>query len=182
MAKKKLKLILIMVVCAVLVTAGTTVAFLSSVAGPVENVFTIGDIDLTLSETTGSSYKLIPGLVIKKDPLVKVGGGSEDCWLFIKVTKTQNFDDYISCSIDADWTRLGGYDGVYYRSVVKSPGGDQFRVLTDDVITVNDNLTEEKMSAITVDPKITFKAYAIQSHSIDSPNDAWRQILEEVTE
>ena len=182
MAKKKNKLILVMALCAVLVTAGTTVAFLSSVAGPVENIFTIGDIELSLSETTGESYRLIPGSVIDKDPVVTVSSGSEDCWLFIKVTKTQGFDDYIVCEVDSDWTHLGGYDGVYYRSVMKSVTDDRFRILKDDVITVKDTLTEEKMTAIAVTPKITFKAYAIQSHGIDSPNDAWHQILEEVTE
>ena len=180
MAKKKLKLILITVLCAVLVTAGTTVALLSSIAGPVENVFTIGDIELSLSETTGTSYQLIPGSVIKKDPVVKVGSGSEDCWLFIKVTKTKDFDDYVTCRVADGWTHLNG--DVYYRSVAKTSVDEKFQILADDVITVKDDLTEEIMSSITVAPKITFKAYAIQSYSIGSPNDAWYQILEAVTE
>ena len=166
-----------MIVCAVVIATGTTLAYLVTTSGPVENVFTIGNIKLSLVETTGESYQLIPGKEISKNPKVIVEGGSEDCWLFIKVTKTQYFDDYISYNIDSGWTDLGGYDGVYYRSVVKSYSGNEFRIIENDIITVKENLTEEKMSGITVKPKITFKAYAIQSYSIDTAGEAWQQIL-----
>ena len=182
MKKRKLKIALIALLCTVLFYIGTTVAYLFSVAGPVENVFTIGDIKLSLTETTGESYQLIPGKVISKNPKVTVEGGSEDCWLFIKVTKTEYFDDYIESEIEPGWTRLGGYDGVYYRNVVKSAGGSDFHILKNDSITVKDNLTEEKMSGITALPKITFKAYAIPSHSIETAVDAWKQILKEGAE
>ena len=182
MPRKRLKIIAIALICIVFVAVGGSFALLTSVAGPVENVFTIGNIKLSLSETTGGSYKLIPGTVIAKDPTVKVEAGSEDCWLFIKVDKTQYFEDYISYQIDSGWTILGGYDGVYYRKVIKSGGGDQFPILADNAINVREDLTEEKMAAITALPKITFKAYAIQSHGIETANDAWHRILEEVEE
>jgi hypothetical protein len=142
-------------------------------------MFTIGNIKLSLVETTGESYQLIPGKEITKNPKVIVEGGSEDCWLFIKVSKTPHFDEYISCKIDSGWTHLGGYEGIYYRSVVKSYSGDEFRIIENDTITVKENLTEEKMHGITEHPKITFNAYAIQSHSIDTASEAWQFILQE---
>ena len=177
--KKKLIALFSALVCVVALGVGTTVAYITSFAGSVRNTFTVGDIELTLGETTGATYQLIPGTSVKKDPRVTVGGGSEDCWLFIKVTKTSRFDDYITSAIEDGWTHLGGFDGVYYRHVTKSAGGSEFGILKDNSMTVVDTLTEEKMTAITEMPKITFKAYAVQSHSIDTANDAWHEILKE---
>lgn len=178
--KLKKSIVLISLVTAlVCIATATTTALLISNSGPVENVFTIGDIRLTLTETTGDTYRLIPGTVIEKDPTVRVEGGSEDCWLFIKITKTKSFDDYIISEIEDGWTHLGGFDGVYYRSVTRSEGGNTFGILKNNSMTVVDTLTEEKMTAIDGTPMITFKAYAVQRHSIEDANDAWHEILKE---
>ena len=64
---------------------GGTVAWLVSSTDPVVNTFTYGDINITLGETTGNDYKIIPGVNIDKNPKVTVKGGSEACWLFVKV-------------------------------------------------------------------------------------------------
>ena len=40
---------------------GGTVAWLVAKSDPVVNTFTYGDININLEETTGSSYKIIPG-------------------------------------------------------------------------------------------------------------------------
>ena len=110
---------------------------------------------------------------------MKVAGGSEDCWLFVKVTVSDRFGDYIDYEIADGWTHLGGFDGVYYRRVIRSAGGDVFSILRDDRMTVTDTLTEEKMTAITTVPTITFSAYAVQMHSIDTAGEAWIEILKE---
>lgn len=157
----------------------TTSALLFSAAGPVENTFTIGKIEISLAETTGSSYKLIPGNVIAKDPKITVREGSEPCWLFVKITESEGFDDYITYELEEGWTHLGGYDGVYYRSLGENESDTSFYVLKDNSITVRDDLTEEKMSAILNAPTLTFQAYAVQSHSIDTALDAWKLISEE---
>ena len=182
MLKRKVTLISIMILCAACVAVGTTLAFLTSRAQPVENTFTVGNIKLSLVETTGESYQMIPGTTIETNPHVTVIGESEDCWLFIKVEKTAYFDDYFIYGLDPGWIHLDGYSGVYFRSVTRSDTDTDFRILKDDTITVRDNLTEEKMSGITENPKISFKAYAIQSYSIESAGDAWLKILKEVTE
>lgn len=176
---KKIIAIVAAVLCVAAIAVSATVALLTSLAGPVDNTFTIGNVKISLTETTGASYDLIPGSVIAKDPKVTVEGGSEDCWLFIKVSKTEYFDDYLEYAIADGWTHLGGYDGVYYRSVVKSASGNEYYILKDNAITVSSGLTEEKMSALTAAPKITFNAYAVQRHSIDEPNEAWYEILKE---
>ena len=162
-----------------LALAGTTTALLTASSGPLENTFTIGKVEIALTETTGGSYQLIPGKEIAKNPKVTVAGESEDCWLFIKVSKTQYFDDYIEYAIDDGWTILGGFEGVYYREVIRSAGGTTVGVLKDDLVTVKDTVTQETMSELKAPPVITFKAYAVQSHSVESARDAWILILEE---
>ena len=58
---------------------GGTVAWLTAQTGPVVNTFTYGNINITLSETTGEDYKIIPGVDIEKDPTVTVKKDSEAC-------------------------------------------------------------------------------------------------------
>ena len=70
---------------------GGTVAWLVAKSDPVVNTFTYGDININLEETTGSSYKIIPGVDIAKDPKVTVKANSEACWLFVKVEETGTF-------------------------------------------------------------------------------------------
>ncbi len=49
---------------------GGTLAWLTHSTGPVTNTFTTSDIEVTLEETTGDTYKMIPGYTITKDPKV----------------------------------------------------------------------------------------------------------------
>ena len=175
----KLIIIIIVAVLVVSATVATTVALLIAYSGPLENVFTIGNIKISLTETTGSTYQLIPGKVIEKDPTVRVEPHSEDCWLFVKVTKSKDFDNYIITEMADGWTHLGGFEGVYYRSVYMSGSGDVYSVLKNNSMTVVDSLTEEKMTAIEEVPSISFKAYAVQSHGIDTASEAWIEILKE---
>ena len=177
--KKKLIALFSALVCVVALGVGTTVAYITSFAGSVRNTFTVGDIELTLGETTGATYQLIPGTSVKKDPRVTVGGGSEDCWLFIKLTKTQNPDHYLTYSISDGWIPLHGYADVYYRSVTNVDGDLSFRILADDLITVKSTLTEEELAQITENPKLTFNAYAVQSHSIGDAATAYNTVLKE---
>ena len=105
---KKAKKILALLLCAILLICATvagTVAYLTS-KQTVINTFTVGNvqIDLTETDTDGDSneadnvtvddvqrdkanaYKLIPGIAEKKDPVVTVKAGSEDCYVRVKVT------------------------------------------------------------------------------------------------
>ena len=179
MAKKKLIALITVLVCVLSMSVGATVAYITSVAGPVKNTFTVGDIELTLGETTGATYQLIPGTTVKKDPRVTVVGGSEDCWLFIKLTKTENPDHYLTYSISDGWYSLHGFADVYYREVKNVDGDLSFQILRDDEITVKDTLTKEEIGKITSNPRIAFTAYAIQSYGIDDAATAYNAILEE---
>lgn len=155
---------------------GTTVSYLVSSSKTVKNTFTIGFVDITLTETTGETYKIIPGAVVDKDPTVTVKKNSEECWLFVKIEKAGTFDTFCTYEVAEGWTALAGHDGVYYRKVEDQNQNTAFPILKDDRILVKDTVTEELLSTITKNPTLKFTAYAAQSSGLETAHDAW-QIL-----
>ena len=100
---KSLALVLSLVLVIGCVTGGT-LAWLNAKTDEVKNTFSTSDIGVTLEETT-NTYKMIPGWTIAKDPKATVSSGSEDCWLFVKITEstTPDLDAYISYAIATGW-------------------------------------------------------------------------------
>lgn len=158
--------------------AGGTVAWLVAKTEPVVNTFTYGNIDITLTETTGTSYKIIPGTDIPKDPKVTVTAGSEACWLFVKVEQTGTFvADKVTYAIDNGWKALEGKNGVYYREVPAVTADTDFSVLEGDKITVKDTLTKGDIKDIAATkPTLTFTAYAVQKAGNTTAAAAWEKI------
>ena len=156
--------------------AGGTVAWLVAKTEPVVNTFTYGNIDITLTETTGTSYKIIPGTDITKNPKVTVKGGSEACWLFVKVEESGTFvADKVTYAIDKDWTALEGEKGVYYRKVAAVTADTDFSVLEGNKITIKDTLTKGDIKDIAAtNPTLTFTAYAVQQENIADAATAWK--------
>lgn len=119
-------------------SVGGTVAWLTDSAA-VTNTFTIGNVDITLSETgaetdnngdaVSKSYKFVPGQTLAKDPTITVRAKSEKCYVFVKIEETvplkdgvsAAFDDYFSYSVRNGWAQLkNGNDdvlNVYYKEV-----------------------------------------------------------------
>ena len=155
---------------------GGTVAWLTANTAPVVNTFTYGDINITLAETTGSNYKIIPGVDIDKNPKVTVKKDSEACWLFVKVEETGTFvANKVTYSIDDGWTKLTGVtgvDNVYYREVGAVTADTSFDVIKDNKVYVKDTLTKEDIKNIT-NPTLTFTAYAVQKDAAQTAADAW---------
>lgn len=156
--------------------AGGTVAWLVATSDTVTNTFTYGDINITLAETTGEDYKIIPGKDIPKDPKVTVTAGSEACWLFVKVEESGTFvADKVTYAIDKDWTALEGEKGVYYRKVAAVTADTDFSVLEGNKITVKDTLTKGDIKDIAAtNPTLTFTAYAVQQENIPDAATAWK--------
>ena len=141
---------------------GGTLAWLTSTTDPVTNTFTVGDINITLDETT-SDYKMIPGYTIAKDPKVTVAANSEKCYLFVKVTKSTNFDNYMTYEMASGWTAVDGTTGVYYRVVEPSTSEQKFSVLKDDQVSVLGTVTKAAMETANASkPTLTFQAAAVQ--------------------
>ncbi len=169
---------------------GGSIAWLMTSTDPIVNVFTYGDIRITLTETKGEElsdgryFKMTPGKVIEKDPKISVLADSEDCWLFVKIDESSDkaLSDYIEYTIADGWTALQEAPGVYFRTVDNSSEAQTFSVLKDDKITVKGSVTQEMLQELNSSnyPRMTFTGYAVQRDmsidAIDSAAEAWALI------
>ena len=166
-------------------TAGGTVAWLVSKPAAITNVFTVGNINATLTETK-KEFKIVPGVNIAKDPVATVTANSEDCYLFVKLTEknwpafteADNTTRKVKYEIADGWTKLE--DGVYYREVAKNGTTDQsYPVLQDNKVTVSSTLTKEEANDMdlaikkTGAPELTVAVYAVQKEGMGSATKAW---------
>lgn len=172
--------------------AGGTVAWLVAKTEPVVNTFTYGNINIALTEEAGGTekqFKIIPGTNIEKDPKVTVEGGSEACWLFVKVDKVGTFvTDKVTYAIADAWTQGNGTEipsNVYYREVSAedAKNGVSYYVLAGDttypngVITVRDTLSKTDVDNIAAgEISLTFTAYAVQKENIADAKTAWEKV------
>ncbi len=158
---------------------GGTVAWLTDKTTAVTNTFTYGDINITLAETTGNDYKIIPGVNIEKDPKVTVKKDSEACWLFVKVEEEGTFvAGKVAYSIADGWTKGDGTNipaNVYYRQVGAVTENTDFAVLKDNMVTVSDTLTKADIKSIATNPTLTFTAYAVQKDGFNTAAAAWAE-------
>ena len=175
--KKGLILILsiVMVVC---ISISATLAYLFVETTPVENTFEYGDINITLDESKDLALKMIPGNTITKDPAVTVLKDSEACWLFVKIDKSANFDDFMTYEIADGWTALPGETNVYYREVPATEADTEFAVLKDNEVLVKATVLKTELNALTEGtmPTLTFTAYAVQKDNVTSVADAWKLV------
>lgn len=175
MKKKTLALVLALTLLVAGVVGGT-LAWLTDQTAEVKNTFTVGDINIGLTETT-TDYKMVPGNTIAKDPTVTVKANSEACWLFVKLTESTDLKDFITYAIAEGWTALPGVDGVYYREVPASAADQTFSVLAGDAVTVKSDVTRTMLETAKTDaPTLTFKAYAIQKDHFATADAAWAEV------
>ena len=184
---------LLLALCAVLLVAVSvlgTMAYLTSKTQVITNTFTVGDINIELTETKPESKqaKIIPGVDIEKDPKVTVKKDSEACWLFVEVKEEGTFvANKVTYSIADGWTKGNGTNiptDVYYRSVDAVTADTDFYVLKGNetykngVVIVSDELTKDEVDTITDgnQPKLTFTAYAVQQEGIDTAAAAWAKV------
>jgi predicted ribosomally synthesized peptide with SipW-like signal peptide len=175
MKKKVLSIVAVVLVlcCAI----GGTLAWLTDRTNPVVNTFTVGDINIELKETT-TNYKMVPGNTITKDPKVTVKANSEACWLFVKVEKSSNFDNFMTYEMADGWTALPSVAGVYYREVAATTTATELSVLKDNSVLVKDSVTKADLNALTRDtfPTLTFTAYAVQKDNVADATTAWGKL------
>ncbi len=175
MKKKALALVLALTLLVAGVVGGT-LAWLTDQTDEVKNTFTVGDINIGLTETT-ADYKMVPGNTIAKDPTVTVKANSEACWLFVQVTESTDLKDFITYAIAEGWTALPGVDGVYYREVPASAADQTFSVLAGDAVTVKSDVTRTMLETAKADaPTLTFQAYAIQRDHFATADAAWAEV------
>ena len=175
--KRKISVIKLALLLIAFVSVSTTLAYLVGKTQPVTNTFTVGKIDILLTESTGEKYDMIPGVTWKKDPIVTVKSGSEACWLFVKVDESDLFNSYMSYEINEEWSVLGEKTGVYYRQVDATTSDITLEVLKNNEICVKDTVLEADLAKIENAPTLAFTAFAIQLEGNESVHTAWQNIL-----
>lgn len=173
---KKAVITAVALTLALCLAVGGTLAYLTAKSGEVKNTFTIGDVGITLNETKGNTFQLIPGTKYEKDPTVAVTADTNvDCYVFVKIKKSAGFDSYVTYKVADGWTLLS--DDVYYRVVKTTDSVKSFAVIKDNEVIINSNIVkanpaEGQVVMPEVAPTLTFTAYAVQFDNL-SVQDAW---------
>lgn len=161
-----------------------------------ENTFTVGNVKLDLyehdaadnnKEVKALSFKMIPGTTAAKDPTVEVQKGSEECYVFVKITEENNTlsnsrGKFVDYTVANTWTALDGVPGVYYynTTVTATDADVKLQVLVKNEVSFNENIEQSDMDAITADttkaPKLNFVAYAVQAEGSKDAAEAWAKI------
>ena len=195
--KKKLMTVLALVLVVAMSVAGT-IAYLTDTTDPITNTFTVGKVDITLTETFNTDTdgdqkndawkaQLIPGTTYAKDPVVTVTDDSEDCWLFVKFEENGNPSTYLTYTSNLTpengWTPGDGTKipaNVWYRAVNKADATKSFQLLAGDntyttgCISVKDAVTKDDMAAASA-AELVYTAYACQSANM-SVEAAWAEV------
>lgn len=177
--KKKLMVTAIAgAMAATIAVGGGTFAYFQSQTQDVKNEFKTEQVNVEISETP-REYDIIPGTEQDKDPKLTITN-TVDSFLFVKVTdKTYGLVTY---TIADGWTKLDGYDDVYYRKVtadfddegnVKS---QEFDILKDNKVSYDKSLVNEDMldgeGNLRTDVALSFEGFAIQARPFTDPTDS----------
>lgn len=196
LSKYKVVIVLLAIVLLLISVSGTTIAWLTSKTEPVKNTFTYGDINIILTETdtkdddnpNTNTYEMIPGKKITKDPLVTVKENSENCYLFIQINKSDNFDTYMTYELVENWLLLEGTTNVYYQEVTKNKDKQEFYIIKNNEVTVKENVTKKMLNDLNRNnqetyPELSITAYAVQRDSeidaINTAKKAWELIYKQ---
>ncbi len=173
---------------------GGTLAWLKDQTGPVQNTFTAGDVDITLTETWNTDTnndgvndsweaQMIPGNSYTKDPVVTVNDETTvDCYLFVKFEETGSAGTYLTYTSTLTsangWTQGDGTNipaNVWYRTVLKSDTVKSWKLLANDSITVNAETVTKANMALASQAKLTYTAYAVQKDNL-TVTEAWAKV------
>ena len=167
---------------------GGTLAYLVATSGTVTNTFTVGDINITLSETTGESgYKVVPGGTQAKDPKVTVKANSEDCYVYVCIENNLKIGNDVVVTYDIDltkWEKVAGDDAkaLYrYKTVVQLSDADQDLPVFNNV-SYSEDILKTNIQTLK-DKTIVLNAYAHQSANVaqgdaDAAAIAWFNALQ----
>lgn len=183
---------------------GGTIAWLTDKTQAITNTFTVGKVDIELTEPAGEqinyAYAIVPGDAYAKDPTITVAKNSEKSYVFVTIAETNNtitVDNQsvpiVQWAIADGWTPLEGATGakVYYQEVDKPTadagtvlqvfaGNSNKNELKNGQVTINENLTMDDVTNSTK-PAIKIQAAAIQFANIADEYDAWNNLPSDFT-
>lgn len=181
--KKKTLTLMLAFVLVIGCTIGGTVAWLSAQTDAVVNTFTLGDINITLHETTAEHYTIIPGGKSAKDPTITVKSGSEKCYVYAIVENQlkRSGQTVVTPNIDPDkWMVVdASADKTLYRycQIVDAANADVILPVFTEV-TYADCIEKTDLPTLN-DKTITIQGYAHQSDNTDqlTADTAAKQLL-----
>lgn len=198
-----------------------TIAYITSVQNPVKNVFTVGNVDITQEEEGGGAedssthekkFTILPNTTMTKDAKITVGKTSSSAYIFAVIEEkcngvnstvtpkgTYSFSDYVTYTVNTGWTKLAGYENVYYlkyTAPAETPATDTvYHLLTDldkdgkGDIKIKD-LTDDQIEAAKADGfdlHLSFQSAAVQAEGLEGKTDAekiaaaWNAVKDNMT-
>ena len=156
--KKTLVSIIAVTVTCLCCVVGSTFAWLVARANPISNTFTVGNVDIMLSDQTAPHKIMVPGATYTENQTVTVLAGSEDCWIFVHAHEENwtfvdtpdgnHSSNFISFDYAEGWTLLEDTIDVYYRKVTSSAESQAFPIIKNNTI---------------IQHKMSFNLYAARS-------------------
>lgn len=187
---KKMYKAMLLVLCAVLLVAGSvmgTLAYLQD-SKTITNTMSVGSVTITMDETDvdvygvqdgttrvmANTYKLIPGREYTKDPIIHVTSGSESCYLFVKlvngIEQIEDTTKTINSQMQSNgWLNMTGNNTVWYKptAVDARNGAKDVAVFSCFKISGNEDISGYAGKTIQV------TAYAVQADGFTSAEAAW---------
>lgn len=159
---------------AVMLIGGGTFAYLKGETDPITNSFRTNQVQVSLEETTGNEYNIIPGTTQRKDPKVTVNN-TVDAYVFVEVADAT--EGLVRYAIADGWIPLDGVPNVYYRLVSAAQDVKEFSVLANDEVRYSKALENHDMTDgsgyLKRDINLTFNAVAIQAEPFADAKEAY---------
>lgn len=160
---------------AIMLVGGGTFAYLKGETDPITNSFRTNQVQVSLEETTGNEYNIIPGTTQRKDPKVTVSN-TVDAYVFVEVADAT--EGLVRYAIADGWIPLDGVPNVYYRLVSAAQDVKEFSVLANDEVRYSKALENDDMTyssgSLKRDINLTFNAVAIQAEPFANAEDAYK--------
>ncbi|MCD8025520.1 MAG: hypothetical protein LUF33_00930 [Clostridiales bacterium] len=155
---------------ALLLIGGASIAYLQDNTNTITNTFdNSNEVSVDIDESK-TEFEIIPGTSETKDPQVTV---DTTVAAYVYVVVDDNTQGLVTYSIDSGWTKLDGYDNVYYRAV-DADTNETFDVLAGNTVSYDSSLTNEDLANAS-DVTLAFTAYAIQQASFTDAVEAYAQ-------
>lgn len=136
-------------------------------------------INVQLSETGTSNFRLVPGAQYTRSVTVSVLQGTNvDVYIFVKVDPINDAEQYLEHAVDTNiWTPIPGLNNVYY---CESPAKTRatYDVVLNDLVAVKNSLTADEIPAEDVHPQLKFTVYAVPRNNFADALTAWLSIAE----
>lgn len=175
----KMMFMILAVVLIVGISVGGTLAWLTATTGPVTNTFTVGDINITLTETTPTNYKIVPGGEDNKDPTITVLKNSENCYVYVTVDNTVVLNGTVVATPNIDTTnwievQTTGTKTLYrYKDVVPASTTNDQPLPVFTKVVYSDTITKGNINTL-ANTTIVINGFAHQSDNttLSVANDA----------